>query len=273
MTSGFSYKGINIYQITDNKGSKVPGYNFIGTNTSDTGLRPLPFGLTYQGTPLSNYCTAQTTLYTNTALQTVPIPSGSKSFAFYGIGGGGGPGGKGGNALFYDMDVVNEVAYFTEGPGGSGGTGVKGGYISGYQISNEGQTSLKIIIGTGGNQGADGATNVIDKRFTVGGPDTTIGGSGNSGNAGNSTSIKIFNTTYSTSQADGGNGGNGGTVKANSYSPPTFSKIPGEGGNTPSPNPSPAKINNVNVNFPTSIDGGYGNPGVQGALQIIWLYN
>jgi hypothetical protein len=268
MTSGFSYKGINIYTITDNKGSKVPGYNFIGTNTSSTGLRPLPFGLTYQGTPVSNYCTAaQTNVYI--ASTTVNIPTSCKSFAFYGTGGGGGGGGNGGNA---NVTIVGGNS--NNRSGGAGAAGVKAGYVYGYQLSTQGLSSLDISIGTGGNGGNSGRNS--QRSTNAGIKVNASGGDGSGGKSGNATSIKIGNIVYDTNTAPGGNAGLGANV---TYDGENFNdENNGANGNTPTPNPQPSKSYGNSANFPalgnygTGGSGG-GGDGAGGALQIIWLYD
>jgi len=269
MSSGFSYKGIDIMTITDNKGSKVPGYNFNGTITNSTGFRPLPFGLTYQGTDVSNYCTAsQSNVYTTNTTTTVNIPTACKSFAFYGVGGGGGGGGSGGNA---NVNITAGDA--NNRSGGAGAPGVKAGYLYGYQLSNQGLSSLTISIGNGGaggNKGGDQQNNTLAGKSS-----NANGGDGNAGNTGNETSIKIGNTVYTTNTAPGGKQGTGANVTYNGTS--FKEQNNGANGYTPGPNPQTSNIYGNSENFPGLGDygagGGVGGSGTNGALQIIWLYD
>jgi hypothetical protein len=266
MTSGFSYKGIDIYTITDNKGVAVPGYSFKGTTNTETGLRPLPFNLTYQNTSVSNFCTAANTGIITTS-GTANIPTGCKHIAFYGRGGGGGGGGVGGNANV-KIDGFNGVTDYA----GSGGAGVTSGYMYGYQISTEGQSSISYIIGTGGNAGSIGTNNQVT---TPGGKGAeTKGGDGGNGNQGNVTSIKIVDSVYTTNNASGGNGGGGAKVN---YSGTSFKSADGAPGSTPPPSTQPNNTYNSSVTFPALNAYGNGGPagskGGDGALQIFWLYD
>jgi hypothetical protein len=270
MTSGFSYKGIDIYKITDNKGNKVPGYNFIGTatKTDSTGLRPLPFGLTYQGTPVSNYCSAPKTDILTAASGNVTIPTGCKSIAFYGIGGGGGGGGGGGNA---NVKVVGGRG--NNRSGGAGGSGVTAGYISAYQIPTAGESSISYTIGRGGNAGNNGGNSA--RSVPAGKSMNAKGGDGGAGNEGGETIITMGASKYKTNKAPGGNGGNGANVN---YKGTAFrDETNGGNGNTPDPNTTPSTAYNANVNFPPLIGygngGGGGGNGSNGAIQIIWLYD
>jgi len=280
MSSGFSYKGIDIYTITKNtEGTKVPGYNFIGTSTTSSGLRPLPFGLNYQGTSLTNYCSATTTnLYTDNTTSTINIPDGCKYFAFYGRGGGGGGGGGGQNATVKVVAGSSRKA-----DGGAGGAGVTAGYMYGYQISTDGQTTMKIVIGNGGGGGVSSTGNSA-VTTNAGISRSTKGLDGGDGGDGNATSITIGPIKYNTNTAPGGNGGQGGKANYNGIS---FNDSPGAKGNTPAPNPQPSESfgNAATANFPGlglygkggggggSGGGNPGGPGVDGALQIIWLYD
>jgi hypothetical protein len=277
MFSGFSYKGIDIYTITKNEGDKtVPGYNFFGVNTDDDGLRPLPFGLNYQGTSLTEYCSATTTnLYTDNETSTINIPDGCKYFAFYGIGGGGGGGGGGQNAT---VKVV--AGKDRKGNGAAGGAGVTAGYMSGYQISTDGQTTMQIVIGEGGNGGHSSSGN-SSVTTNAGKSRSTKGEDGRPGGEGKETSITIGTNTYKTTKAPGGNGGQGGKA---TYNGTNFDDAAGVPGSTPVPTTQPSISYGNAAKFPHVEPYGNGGPGgggggghdgkggSGGALQIIWLY-
>jgi hypothetical protein len=267
--SGFSYKGIDIYKITNGSattGTEVPFYSFKGTKTNYTGLRPLPFGLDYQGNSLTDYCSAYTKpIITTNTTSTVDIPPDCKSFAFYGIAGGGGGGGNGGNA-----NVNVNSGNPRNRAGGSGGSGTRGAHMSGYHIPNSGQNVISIEIGNGGTAGNSGGN--AANNTSAGSGSNAKGGGGGAGNVGNETKLKIGNVNYSTNTTPGGNGGNGAEVK---YNGTKWSANNGNSGSTPEQ--SSSKTENNSVTFP-NIDG-YGNgggaatSGSGGALQIIWLYD
>ena len=272
--AGFSYKGVDIYKITNGSattGTLVPGYSFKGTKTDYTGLRPLPFGLDYQGKSLADYCSAYTQPIittqptTTTTTSTVDIPPHCKSFAFYGIAGGGGGGGNGGNA---NVNVNSGPARNRS--GGQGGSGTKGAHMYGYHISNSGQNVISIEIGKGGKAGGSGGN--AQNNTSAGSGSNAKGGNGGPGAVGNETKLKIGNTNYATNTAPGGNGGGGADVK---YNGTKWSAKHGDSGSTPEQ--SSSKSENNSVTFP-NIDnygngGGATGNGSDGAIQIIWLYD
>jgi hypothetical protein len=275
--SGFFYKGQPINVITKGTSSAIPGYNFTGTYTEYTGLRPLPFGLTNTGTTVANLCTANSpTVYTSST--TAPIPSGCKHISFVGRGGGGGGGGSGQNA---NVKVVAGGGRSES--GGFGGPGVTSGYMYGYKIENGSATFLTITIGNGG-AGGDSPPNNSAVSTPAGDPRTTKGLDGGDGGTGNATSVRVGNgTRYSTNTQPGGNGGGGATANYNGNS---FNGSDGSTGTTPAPNPQAANYTNASSSGPsypampgggggTGKGGGGGNngdPGGAGSLQIIWLY-
>jgi hypothetical protein len=270
--SGFSYKGIDIYTITNGSadtGTPVPSYSFKGTKQpTHDGLKPLPFGLDYQGKSLRDYCTAYTEpIITTNTTSTVDIPPDCKSFAFYGIAGGGGGGGGGGNA---NVNVNSGNPRNRQ--GGSGGSGTRGAYMSGYHIPNSGESKISIQIGTGGTAGNSGGN--AQNNTSAGKGSNAKGGDGGAGNAGNETKLKIgTNPDFKTNATPGGSGGNGAEVK---YNGTKWTANNGNSGSTPSQ--SAAVKENGSVNFPDDINiygngGGGGGHGTGGALYIIWLYD
>jgi hypothetical protein len=285
MSAGFSYKGVDIYTITNgsaNTGNQVPGFFFKGiVQPNHSGLRPLHFGLNYQGISVSSYTSAKIITYTNP--QTIPIPSPYKHFAFVGVSGGGGCGGNGGNANVN----VNSRGNRNE-SGGSGASGSNASYMYGYKIPTDGEKTLLITIGSGGNKGTSGGNSQNNCNITQ--KSKASGGNGGPGNEGNATSIKIGTSTYKTDKAPGGNGGNGASVNWNGGS---FNSNGGSGGNTPGVASitygESANFNQtITYTYPvwsfanrkaeppqTATCGTSGNQnanGVKGGVQIIWLY-
>jgi hypothetical protein len=259
----YSYKGIDIANaITDNTGSTIPGYNLIGTATNHTGLRPLPFGITYQGTPLSNYCTARNAKYNSSG--DVPIPSGCKIISFVGMSGGGGGGGKGGDGK------AGSGGKSATGVGGTGGSGSPGTYMYGLVPVPSNANYLSVGIGNGGNAGANG--NNASNNTSVLGTTNANGKGGSPGNAGNYTALTFPNIiSYYTSNAPGGNGGGSGSA---TYKQGTTDSNSGGNGNTGGYGGDTNY--NTSLNYPglgNGYPGGPGGPGGPGSLQIIWLYD
>jgi len=278
MSAGFSYKGVDIYTITNgsaNTGDKVPGFFFKGIKQPDySGLRPLHFGLNYIGKSVSEYTTAKTNTYT-TSQAKVAIPAPYKHFGFVGISGGGGCGGNGGNAN------VNVTAGDSRNEsGGSGASGSNGSYMYGYKIAIGSEKTMVITIGNGGSKGYSGGNRQNNCNITE--KSNADGGNGGSGNEGNATSIKIGTSTYATDKAPGGNGGNGASVNWNGGS---FNSKGGSGGNTPGVYKNPAYGDSASfnqtitytntINKKTTVCGAGGNQnanGTRGGVQIVWLY-
>lgn len=256
--SGFSYKGVDIYQITTGRQNTIPGYNFNGTLTSYSGLRPNDFGLRYQGVSISNQCTASYTFCNQTV--TLTIPENCKSIRFVGIGGGGGSGGKGGSATqFAGITTTNQ--------GGSGGPGGYGTVVTSsnpYPVSSG--NSISITVGTAGGKGVDGASNsCTNDRTKDWRPDWAQGGTGEPGGTGNSSTIVYQGANLLT--AVGGNGGNGGIGGAAGAGKPPGIKSTGDPGNQGN-----------SITAPTAGDFGYqtnygGTPSTNGYVQIIYLYD
>jgi hypothetical protein len=257
--SGFSYKGVDIYKITTGRDNTIPGYNFNGTTTSYSGLRPNDFGLTYKGVSISNQCTASYTFCNKT--ETLTIPENCKSIRFVGIGGGGGSGGKGGSATQYGNYNGNTN------PGGSGGSGGYGTLVTSSQpYSVSGGNSISITVGTAGGNGGNGASNsCANDRTKSWRPDWAQGGAGSPGGPGSSSTIVYQGANLLT--AGGGNGGNGGNGGIIGGGVPQAVKGPGKSGNQGNSTTAPSA---GNFGYQTNYGG---TPGANGYVQIIYLYD
>jgi len=257
--SGFSYKGVDIYTITTGRENTIPGYNFNGTLTSYSGLRPNNFGLTYQGVSISNQCTASYTFSNKT--ETLTIPKNCKSIRFVGIGGGGGKGGNGGSATQFAPASTNTA------PGGSGGSGGYGTVVtSSNPYSVSGDTSISITVGNAGGNGVPGASNSCENDRTKSSkPDWAEGGAGFPGGNGNSSTIVYQGANLLTAGGgNGGNGGNGGRIGAG-LAP--ANKGPGTSGDQGNSKTAPSA---GNFGYQTNYGG---TPGANGYVQIIYLYD
>jgi hypothetical protein len=295
--SNYYYKDVNLNNIYVNDGKTTSDTNFYGyagiPNSDSTqgstysGETPLPFGFTYQGTDLSTYTTANSTIYKSSGYAT--IPSGCKSIRVISIGGGGGGGGAGGNASAkVDVPYGNTAK-------GNGGAGGDGGYGSiaysntnineNYDIKNA--VSIAVYVGMGGPAGSAGQDKSTNNNIT--------GGKGNAGYPGNVSCINVntkkdinnYDYVAYADQGNGGDGGNGAEAKVNNTNLNTNSSK----GNAGTPgnltyNPYDSKIYaDIGAGQPGT--GGYqtdskGNPpdttinandGGSGAVQIIWLYD
>jgi hypothetical protein len=261
MSNNFLYKGVSVTNsITTGVGSTVPGYNFLGTTTNTTGLRPVKFGYSYQGIDISNYCTARNDIYKSASSAfNIPIPAGCKSIRASGIGGGGGTGGNGGYGQANNGAIKS--ANTAKGNGGAGGIGGFGTYLS-TTANVVGQSQISITLGAPGNIGKDGANNSgTAKSGTL----EQKGKDGDPGGSGTYTTIKIGNVTNSVGLPGyGGNGGIGGTAKA-VYSSKTSSNKGADG------TPGNATTQQSGGNFSKLNPSGDTSTG--GAVQIVWLYD
>ena len=307
MSSGYYYKGIALSDIYVNDGSTSNDYGFFNmptmTSTKYSGMRPNSLGYTFSGVDLSNHATANHVLYTNATTTNVDIPTGVKSCRVISVGGSGGSGGAGGNASSKAYLSSTSKASF----GGDGGVGGYGGYN--YSKLNLNSVSkIHVVVGSAGKGGTSGNNNSTDTNSTDF-SNNTKGGDGNSGNAGNSSYIYFDNNTTShyaiANGGNGGGGGNGASAKAE------FSKSdsdPGKSGSAGNSSESQAKDTNypqlISYTFPgttifnpskgkteeifppinfyagmpssgadASNSEDTGSPGMNGAVQIIWLYD
>jgi len=248
--SGFSYKGIDIYTITNGSkttGSAIPGCNFNGIRPAYNGLIPDDFGFSYQETSVSNLCTALNEIVYSPG--SIVVPTGSKSVSIIARGGAGGAGGGGGYAQINGEIKCN---------GGSRGNGGNGAIVEVDKINLTPGISINYVIGTSGNtnhgnqldgNGDSGSTNGLNYA----GKYTANAGNGGNGNGGNATDVYIEGSTYTAPGGNGGGGGNGGS---------TNNKKNGNSGNNGStPNPSPN--NNNQLNYPSNANS---------SIQFIWFY-
>jgi len=293
--SNYFFKGVNLSQIYVNDGTVNSTGSYVGmpvgkgTFNTFTGMNPTPIGYQFNGTDLANSITANYNLYniettgiaynnTNSTYSgTVTPPSQSKSIRVISVGGGGGGGGAGGNAK--TKIIGGSSATGNGGAGGDGGAG-NWAYISNTSTQSlpiNFNTPIQVTVGTGGNGGSEGKSN---SNSTPAGTETTASGQvGGKGNSGNSSYIIINGTQYAV--ANGGNGGNGGNgAKATSQNVSNSHKgnagTAGDGGaglqnNFPILNYGTA--GNGGTGYPQTSSINAGNPGANGAVQIIWLYD
>jgi hypothetical protein len=261
MTSGYEYKGKDIYDITtgtETTGSPIPGYNFNGFTTSYSGLRPNDFGFISEGKSVAELCTAKS-FVCNTD-QTLTIPENCKSIRFVGIGGGGGRGGKGGSATQYPSPGTPKPG----GPGGLGGYGTL--VVSSKQTTVSSGDSIIVTVGTKGNTGTDGASNSCtnDRKTVI--KNWAQGGAGVKGNDGNSSKVVYQGSDlFEAAGGKGGDGGNGAITGAGAQSNPSLG--PGTPG-TPGSSINPPSAGNFGY------EARYGGaPGGNGYVQIIYLYD
>jgi len=278
--SGFSYKGIDIYDITNGsatKGNRVDGYSFNGFTATYNSEIPLDYGFSdTKGTSTRNSTTARTRELTTsknpegTLLITsgsLTTPSGCKHISFVGRAGGGGGGGVSGSAKL-NVRAVGE----TTATSGNGGIGGSGNYVYGYCLPVN-KSIINYTIGAGGGAGA--GTPSSSNRTTSGNGRVASTLTAGSGKVGNETIINFSNTDYKT--GSGGNGGAGGNgAKATFNIPSGFRSSPGNQGapgNTPlvAHNPS-TKDFNYNPLIDYGGGGGSASNGGDGALLIIFLY-
>jgi hypothetical protein len=293
--SNYFYKDISISTITNTTGSttNAPDYNdFPVVPTTYTGLQPNDFRYYYISggniLPVSQLCTANSILVTSTSNNGIAIPTGAKSFSFFGVSGGGGGGAQGGNANIKILKAPPESQNYSGGQGGNGGPG---NYMFGYAINISGQTINQVVIGSGGN-GGNGGGNAQETHLAGANGVTVTGQSASGGNAGTGTSFTIGSTKYSTGNTGGNGGGGGEGANVNYNTPSGFNGgdgTPGTPGTTPSnvnyPTPFPSGINFPNLggygaggpagigNNPNQNAGQDGFSGNAGAIQFIWLYD
>lgn len=196
--STYMYKGVPISALVSGTGGTNPGYiNFPphGPANSDLG-KPFPFLYSYQGTDISNYCSAVTVAYGAGASATI-LPNNVNAAVTYKhvsafcVGGGGGGGGGGGRGY------GSGPKYNAGAPGGKGGDG---GYAAIFNYPfNSGALLLNV-----GNQGSGGGGG---SRANIVG---TSGGDGKEGDPGNASKLQMMNDINAFLIANGGKGGAGG---------------------------------------------------------------
>jgi hypothetical protein len=282
--SQFFYKDVNLNQIYYTDGNPSSQFNYIGipnilSSTNYSVLRPKSFSYFDGPKDLSENCVANTAFYTSS--QNVSVPSGCKSINVIIVGGGGGGGGHGGKAGATSGNGTYKSAF-----GGSGGPGGYGYYYLGNSISVAGTSTIAVHVGTGGDGGSSGNDNSVKSNYNGANvkwnSGTAVGGTGLPGGPGETSYIQTENgAIYSGSGGNGGNGGNGGEAKANQGS--TNDSRGNDGSQGESVNWTyGGDINNYpslsNYGNPGNgaIDGQgqpTGNPGTQGAVQIIWLFD
>jgi len=284
----FTFKGTSISNIYVNDGttSNTGFLNIPNSNSTDgvnySSMRPNSFGYSYSGTDLCNSYTAKTTgILTYT--QNVSIPTGATHCKIISVGGGGGSGGSGGvassrayNGARYATGGINTavsvdnsqttVTYL--GTGGSGGYG-EYNYTS---INISGAKTIDVTVGNPGNAGTNG--NDVYNRSNRNGSKgdykydvcTSVSNAGNDGTDGTSSYINISGTQYALSnggvKGTCGNGGKAQAGESNAYG--NINATIGSAGNSTTQQANDNSYKTLST---------YGNPGTQGAVQIIWLYD
>jgi len=312
MSSGYYYKGISLSEIYVNDGSTSNDYGFFNmpamSSTKYSGMRPNPLGYTCAGVDLSNHATANYVLYTDETTTNVDIPTGVKSCRVISVGGSGGGGGAGGKATSKAFANDSSKSSF----GGDGGAGGYGEYNY-SKLNLDSVSKIHVVVGSAGKGGTSGNNNSTHMNATsTSTSNNTKGNDGNSGNAGNSSYIYFDNNTTSHyAIAKGGNGGGGGVGAKAKAEYLTSDSTAGDNGSSGNPSESQAKDTNYpqliikTINFPpitmfdpikgetkyipippvnfyagmpsngafasNSDDTGY--QGMNGAVQIIWLYD
>ena len=263
--SNYFYKGVNLNQIyvNDSTTGTISGYsgmpNSNGTQSSYSGMNPLSFGYNSGNIGLYNQVTANNTGIITSTNNSISVPSGSKSCNIICVGGGGGNGGEGGSGKATSSNSNNLSGT------GNGGGGGSGGYAEYNYYNSVSLVNVSVIGVTIGNAGNDGTKGDDKSSNFVNG--TEKGDSGNSGSGGNYSSVNnIINASISSNGGNGGGGGDGGSCSI-SDDGNSITTSPGDKGTAGVYESSQAN----NTNFPALSN--YGNPGTQGAVQIIWLYN
>ena len=291
--SNFFYKNVSISDIVQTKGvstSRMDGY--IGMpipdipdgyettvksgNTSTkfiqyNGMQPLTFGYFIGGSDLLYKYTAATTgVLANS--QDVTIPTGAKSCRVISVGGGGGKGGDSGYAAAQSFNSKNTSKGETNG----GGAGAFASYNYTKVDKLVDYKTIKVTVGAAGGKGGTGSSEKVNSNYNNKTLDynknkTTNVGAGGRGDTGGPSYIELANTDskvkLQTANANGGEGGYGGNA---GYANASYDKQDANGGSvgkTGSPYEKQAK----DTNFPSLST--YGDSGVGGAVQIIWLYD
>ena len=290
--SGYYYKNLNIANITTSTSNTSNNY-FVGFPTGTMGgnlFKPIDFGYIDNVGDLSNRCRARSTTITGKG-NAVP-PTGAKAFRYILIGGGGGGGGGGGHAHIGN-NLDNKMNSNAVGGNGAAGAGAKYVYSNAAVKINSG--NIYVNIGAGGN-GANGGPN---DNANVSSKVNMAGVGGYDGRTYNNTNSTYKPTaggttyfTYDGTQSPDAPGGAAGGWGKGGWAQMTTSgnKDNTNGGNTTDPgNQSTSVTINTNLggnqlsNYGLGGGGGRGaengndaatagGNGIQGAIQLIWLY-
>lgn len=255
-------------------------------------FKPLPMLYSQHGNgDLQNICTANSQIYTDPTQNYYNIPTNCKSFRVFGIGGGGGgAGGAGGAAAKSNYPTPKHKVTTKGGNGGNGGFGTYVYLTNATPVTNAGGTLINIQIGYGGAGGSAGQSNSnYVSSNTNNNTANAAGTNGNIGTPGASTIINYAGTAILV--APGGAGGNLGNNADAAMTKGGNSSTSNNGnGNSDPRNPPNNSLNNntggsISTNAGNPGNGGdgggnspdfqpsAGNGGLNGAAQIIWLYN
>jgi hypothetical protein len=238
------------------------------------------WGYTFEDNPgdvfdLSVGFSTLTKYHTTLGCSNVEVPTGATSFRAIAIGGGGGGGGGGGDA----SAKANWSGNTAKGNGGAGGNGGNGGYtMSNVILIESPHNVLALCVGSAGGGGSKGGN-----CSTKAGAFKTSGCSGTSGKDGGASgeSWVYYRNEFNawSNGGTGGKGGNGAYAKANSHN---TSSNKGNNGNSGTPGTvnwgQYSYFNDTTYFYSNNGAGGNGsynngNPGVSGAVQIMWYFN
>lgn len=253
-------------------GSEFPSSSGTHSHSSNA---PYSTGYEFGGADFSTYSKATIQTFNSDMIVNisrgydVDPPFGAKHFRAILVGAGGGKGGKGGDS----QHNINS--------GGNSGnvsnntTGRIGAYGSVEYISDTEIKSINIFrIGKGGTDGANG--NKTHNKTSTNFPSrNATGNSGQDGNRGNSTELVVDGDVLNSIEASGGLGGsgsNGSSVHWKGASAYNYERnYGGYNANAPTPSSNSARISDNS--FDPSNYTGYGSPGTDGCVQIIWLWD
>uniref|UniRef100_A0A6C0B7R7 Uncharacterized protein n=1 Tax=viral metagenome TaxID=1070528 RepID=A0A6C0B7R7_9ZZZZ len=205
-TPKYTYKGVDIGNLTagttNTTLTNYGGFPSYDSATPYSTERPLPFGITQQGTDVSKKMNATFNEYKTVGPSTYTVPSDYKHIRAVLLGGGGGGGGNGGCGGGPGKDRT---------PGGSGASGTNGGFTYVSDVLIDSGKSITCVVGDGGGLGSDG------------GAQNNQGQSGGDGGQGIESYISFtsggVNCTVYAKGGDGGDGGTGGTNNHSSSGP------------------------------------------------------
>lgn len=272
----YYYKNQDISSLLSGTGGTTPGYiNFPNHGMPSTNIeKPLSLSYQYNGTDISNYCTAFTLQYNssssfNPGIDTPIMFKHVSVVCVGGGGGGGGGGGRGAKAL---------TGSYTN--GGSGAPGGAGGYASIFEYPfNSGNMTLTIGSGGYGGGGGGQAADASSKS----------GGNGSNGGSGNGTYLYMNSDGGSAFiVANGGTGGGGGGAGNANNNNPSSNAIGTDGNGIWAPTytgysiPTPGYTPNYFTGYSYGGSGGSGGkssssanggtPGGNGYAQVWFLY-
>jgi hypothetical protein len=197
-TPKYTYKGVNIdILVAGTTNTTLTGYVGFPSYESASSYsteRPLPFGITQQGTDVSTKMNATYINFAASTSGTYTIPTEYTHFRAILEGAGGGGGGSGGEGQPSSKN------------GGAGKGGAIGEFVYASDIPINLGATITYSVGTGGGLGKNGRP--ADDKNQDG---SAKGDDGGDGSAGNATYISFGSYQIGAYGGGGGGGGNGGT--------------------------------------------------------------